>query len=143
MSVSQLPLIIQYRCNQQLFSDYYLNAILPERSEWQRLAAEARPVIAEIATIFADYTLSSNEAQTERDLVRTVLTALGHTFEAQASLVTPAGTKKPDYVFYRDRAGLDTNTDKTLTDTLPHGKAFAVGDAKYWDRPLDISSTCH
>jgi hypothetical protein len=75
--------------------------------------------------------------------VRPVLAALGHTFEVQAPLVTPAGTKEPDYVFYRDRAGLDTNTDKTLTDTLPHGKAFAVGDAKYWDRPLDISSTCH
>ncbi len=139
MSVSQLPLISQSHRNQQLFSDYYLNVILPKRADWQRLAANARPVMAEIAAIFASFTPSSNEAQTENDLVRPVLAALGHTFEVQTPLVTPAGTKKPDYTFYRNQAGLNANKGRVLTDTLLHGKAFAVGDAKYWNRPLDVS----
>ena len=66
-----------------------------------------------------------------------MLRALGHTFEVQAALKTPDGTKKPDYVFYRDLAALNANKNRTLDESLLQGKAFAVGDAKYWDRPLD------
>jgi hypothetical protein len=82
---------------------------------------------------------SANEAQTEKDLVRPVLEALGHTFEVQAALATPKGTKKPDYVFYRDQSGLAANRGKVLNDGLLVNTAFAIGDAKYWDRPLDVS----
>src|SRR5262249_48750765 len=52
---------------------------------------------------------------------------------------TPDGTKKPDYVFYRDAAGLAANKNKTLDETLLQNRAFAVGDAKYWERPLDVT----
>ncbi len=135
MSVSQLPLIVQHHRNQQLFSVYYLNEILPKRTDWQRLTVQAKPVMAEIAAILDDYALSSNEAQTERDLVSPILTLLGHTFEVQAPLATPDGTTVPDYVFYRDRAELLANRGNVLTDDLLRSKAFAVGDAKYWDRP--------
>ena len=58
--------------------------------------------MARVAAIVQRYTPSANEAQTERDLVRPTLEALGHSFEVQAALKTPLGTKKPDYVFYRN-----------------------------------------
>ncbi|MDQ5852812.1 MAG: N-6 DNA methylase, partial [Chloroflexota bacterium] len=136
----QLPLpTAQLHQNQQLFSDYYLNVILPGRPDWRLMAADARPVMDRIAAIFAAYTPSSNEAQTERDLVRPVLEALGHTFEVQAALTTPDGTRKPDYVFYRDQTALVANKGRVLTDALLKPAAFAVGDAKYWDRPLDVA----
>jgi hypothetical protein len=31
------------------------------------------------------------------------------------------------------------NKGRTLTDELLRGSAFAVADAKYWERPLDVS----
>jgi hypothetical protein len=109
MSVSQLPLIVQHHRNQQLFSDYYLNEILPKRADWRRLATQAKPVMAEIAAIIDDYAPSSNEAQTEHDLVRPIVALLGHSFEVQAPLATPDGTKVPDYVFYHDQTALLAN----------------------------------
>jgi hypothetical protein len=80
---------------------------------------------------------SDNEAHTEEDLIRPILRVLGHTFEVQPALKTLDGTKKPDYVFYRDLAALNANKYRTLDEGLLQGKAFAVGDAKYWERPLD------
>ena len=140
MSALQLPLpVAQPHRNRQLFSDYYLNAILPQRPDWRMLAPAARPVMAQVAAIVDAYTPRSNEAQTEHELVRPVLKALGHTFEVQAPLATPDGTKKPDYVFYRDQATLLANKGQTLTEALLQPGAFAVGDAKHWDRPLDVA----
>ena len=125
--------------NQQLFSDHYLNSILPRRLDWQELSVEARGVLSDLQRLFADYTPSDKEAQVEDDFIKPVLRRLGHTFEVQPSLSTPDGTKTPDYVFYRDQAALIANKKKKLNDTLLAGHAIAVGDAKAWDRPLDVS----
>jgi hypothetical protein len=123
--------------NSGLFSDHYLNVTLPRREDWQTLAVAARPVLDAVKSIYAAYTPSDNEAQIERDLIRPVLAALGHTFEVQAPLATSDGTKRPDYVFYRDDTALIGAKSKILTDDLLRGKAIAIGDAKSWDRPLD------
>ena len=135
----QLALASAPHRNQQLFSDYYLNVILPARSDWQVLAAEAEPVLRELQRLFAAYTPGDKEAQTEDDWIKPVLRLLGHTFEVQPSLETPDGTKTPDYVFYRDQAALLENKGRKLNEMLLQSRALAVGDAKYWDRPLDIS----
>jgi len=137
--VIQLPLAPSPHRNQQLFSDHYLNAILPRREGWQMLVMEAEPVMRELQRILADYTPSDKEAQLEDDLVKPVLRQLKHTFEVQPSLETPDGTKAPDYVFYRNQAALLANKGKKLNEVRLQGRAFAVGDAKYWDRPLDVS----
>ncbi|CAN5839658.1 hypothetical protein BH23ACT11_BH23ACT11_13110 [soil metagenome] len=129
----------QHHRNSGLFSDHYLNVTLPHRTVWQQLAPEAEKFMEELADIFAAYTPSNNEAQTEADLVRPVLRALGHDFEVQASLQTPEGTKKPDYVLYKNAESLAANKNLTLDEELLSGKSFAVGDAKYWDRPLDVA----
>lgn len=138
MPAIQLPLgATQLHYNQQLFSDYYLDRVLPERADWRLLAAEAAPVLEQLRALYAGFTPSSIEAQTEDDLIKPVLAALGHTVEVQAALRTPDGTKKPDYIFYRDLAARDANKGKVLDDSLPAQGALAVGDAKFWDRPLD------
>src|SRR5690242_20570833 len=140
MPASQLPLVLaQKHRNQHLFSDYYLNTLLPQRPEWKLLADDARPVMAQIAQVMQRYTPTSNEAQTEDGLIKPILTLLGHTFEVQAALKTPDGTKKPDYICYRDQAALLANKGKVVTDTMLAPGALAVGDAKYWDRPLDAA----
>ena len=134
---AQLALAAPPYRNQQLFSDYYLSFTLPRQPGWFDLTRHARPVYDQIKAIYRTYTSSDNEAQTEDGLVKPVLKALGHTVEVQAALTTPDGTKRPDYIFYRDMAALQANKNRTLTEELLQGKAFAVGDAKYWNRSLD------
>ena len=128
--------------NRQLFSDHYLNITLPQQQDWQELVALAKPLMEHIGRIYNAYVPSDNEAQLEEDVVRPVFKALGHTFEVQAPLVTADGTKRPDYVFYRDVGALAANKNKTLTDELL-GSAFAIGDAKAWERPLDKVESRH
>jgi hypothetical protein len=140
MSDAQLPLPpARPHNNHQLFSDHYLNAILPNRPAWRLLMAESQAALAAVDAIYHAYTPSANEAQTEHDLIRPVLRALGFDFEVQPALKTPDGAKRPDYAFYRDPAALHANKGRMLDDTLPQQGGFAVGDAKYWDRPLDIT----
>ena len=93
--------------------------------------------MAEIGALLAKYKPSDKEAQLEHDFIRPVLRILGHTFEVQASLATPDGTKQPDYIFYRDEAARIANKGRLADEAnLKHG-AFAIGDAKQWDRSLD------
>src|SRR3954466_14404545 len=108
----QLPLAARPHHNQQLFSDHYLDMLLPQRSEWQLLDAAAEPVRQQIAAVYGQYVPSANEAQTEKGLIQPVLAALGHTFEVQAKLKTPGSTQKPDYVFYRDLAALNAHKNQ-------------------------------
>jgi hypothetical protein len=133
----------QYHHNRQLFADYYLNTVLPQRPDWHDLAhtQEVHDTLARIAALWAQYRPSPDEkeAQTEDAWIKPVLEALGHTFEVQASLRTPDGTKAPDYVFYRDAQRRQENRGRTLTEDLLQHRAIAVGDAKHWERPLDMT----
>jgi len=135
-SPQQLSLLLETHRNHYLFSDYYLDNLLPRRLDWQEATAEAQRAMKRLQTIYAAFTPTENEAQTERDWVRPVLEALGHVFEVQPSVATPDGVRRPDYVFFP--------TDKARQEAKPlQGRedypatALAVGDAKHWDRPLD------
>ena len=109
--------------NHGLFSDHYLDVTLPERPGWEELIERARPVMKEISSVFDSFTPSDNEAQTEEDLVRPVLRPLDHDFEVQAPLETPDGTKRPDYVFYRDAGAMTANKGRT-TDSGRYGATY-------------------
>ena len=139
MATAAFQLPLQRHRNQRLFSDHYLNEILPERPEWLALAGEAGAALAEVRAIWRAFRPSANEAQTEHELIRPVLAALGHVFEVQPALATPDGTKRPDYVLYRDGAALAANKNQTLTEALLQAGGLAVADAKAWDRPLDVA----
>ena len=133
----QLALAPAAHRNQHLFSDHYLNENLPKRPQWGAMREQARVVMESVASILGDFSRSSNERQTEENLVMPVLKLLGHTFEVQPPLATPDGTKKPDYVFYRDGESREANKGETLDDDLSSQGGIAVGDAKRWARSLD------
>ena len=133
----QLSLTIPAHRNHGLFADHYLDHVLPARGEWMRLEESAGAALAEISRIFAAFVPSSDEQQTERDLVRPILDALGHTYEVQGRLRVPGRFHKPDYVFYRDVEAKNANRNAVLEKTLPEQGGLAVGDAKYWGRSLD------
>lgn len=137
--VVQLVLALAPHRNQQLFSNHYLNVLLPARNDWQALVTEAESVLRDLQQLFAAYTPSEKEAQTEDGWIKPVFRRLGHTFEIQPSLETPDGTKTPDYVFYRDQATLTAHKGQKLNEMVLRNTAIALGDAKYWDRPLDVS----
>ncbi len=63
---------------------------------------------------------------------------LGHDYEVQPALETPDGTKRPDCVLYKDAVAVAANKNRPLNNGLLRGSAFAVDDAKHWDRPLDV-----
>ncbi|HVC80746.1 MAG TPA: hypothetical protein VNL35_09655, partial [Chloroflexota bacterium] len=127
--------------NHGLFSDHYLNETLPNRLDWQQLStsAEVTQCLTDLRKLLAKYVPTSNEAQTEEGLIKPVLEALGHAFEVQPSLDTPGIRTTPDYVFYVDEAARNSNKNIKLTEAALAGRAYAVGDAKYWDRKLDVS----
>src|SRR5213075_2016855 len=119
MAATQLPLALAQRHNnQQLFSDHYLNVTLPQRADWKLLAHNAGVALAAVAPIVHAFVRApgQNESQTEENLIKPVLRALGHSFEIQAALKTPDGTKKPDYVFYSHAAALDANKAVKVLD---------------------------
>jgi N-6 DNA Methylase len=124
--------------NQRLFSDYFLDHKLPE--EWNSLwedASLAMGQIQQLAHTFLPIAKNANEAQTEYSWIRPILQILGHVFEVQSSLKTPDGVQRPDYFFYLNNTALEINKGKILTDNDLKQGAYAVGDAKSWDRSLD------
>ena len=134
--LTQLAFSEETHHNQRLFSDYYLNHILPEH--WLSLRDEAGLVMQQLQQIFAKFTPNpNNEAQTEDDWIKPVLQALGHVFEVQVPLKVPDSVQKPDYVFYADETARAINKGRTLTEEDFKQGAYAVGDAKRWDRSLD------
>jgi type I restriction-modification system DNA methylase subunit len=143
---AQLPLAGGVsRRNQRLFSDYFLDHILPKedswRREWQQLKSEAATVMTQLRQRYTTFVPSKNEAQTEDDWIKPVLLSLGHIFDVQAPLKTGEGAKRPDYIFYHDDTARVANKNTLLTDELLQQGAFAVGDAKSWDLPLDRTLT--
>jgi hypothetical protein len=87
----QLPLAEASHHNQGLFSDHYLDHILPK--QWDILRDEASQVMTQLQSLYAKFTPNTNnEAQTEDNWIKPVLRAIGHIFEVQAPLKVPDGT---------------------------------------------------
>ena len=137
------PRDAQRHRNHGLFSDHYLDTALPHSGAWRSLLGEATAVMQSVRDVFERYgsKAGEKEAQTEHAWVRPVLEALGHdAFEVQPSLKVPGSTQTPDYVFYPSAAARDAAGGRVLDeDSLRSLGAYAVGDAKRWDRPLDAA----
>ena len=138
--MKQLVLPIEKHRNHYLFSDYYLNTLLPQQPSWREADAEAAEALEALRRLHADKRAllrpALSEAALEEEWVRPVLDILGHTYHVGASLPSPEGTRTPDYALFPD--------EETRRAALPHlgtaeffKTALAVGDAKRWDRSLD------
>jgi type I restriction-modification system DNA methylase subunit len=140
MTSFQMPLLGPKHLNHGLFSDYYLDEIVPRRPEWLALLDSARSVRDQLRVLRDQIRPAElNEAQLEEQWIRRVLNALGHYFAVQVNIqYRGTGRRTPDYLFTRtaDEAHHFTAqiyTPQELKDTL------AVGDAKRWGVPLDQS----
>jgi len=133
----QLALSLETHRNHYLFSDHYLNEVLPRQAIWREAQAEALEVLAAITPLYRRQAAALphyNESQTELHWMRPVLDLLGQVYEVQPPL--PEALGAPDYAFFPDPAARQAAAPLLGKAAYWEG-ALAVGDAKRWDRPLD------
>jgi len=125
--------------NQYLFSDHYLDNLLPQDPRWESALPQAETFLTWLQGLYAreQHQLPNyNETQLEEHWFKPILTQLGHVFEGQAGVPgLNHGVKWPDYVFFPDEATRQAavgaqNTEEYAADAL------AVGEVKHWDVPL-------
>ena len=125
--------------NQYLFSDHYLNNLLPADPRWPLALDEAPAFLTWLQDLYAQEQAQLahyTESQLEDHWFKPILTQLGHTFERQASVPgLDAGVKRPDYVFFPDEATRQAAVRAQRTAEYA-AHALAVGEVKRWDVPL-------
>ncbi len=133
--MNQLPDAVK---NRSLFSNYYLDSLIVEQSQWLDTPDIESDYVAikEVFDAVAPNAEHLNEAQTEHEFIQPLLEQLGHVFEVQPSLQTSQGTKRPDYAFF---ASKDAHNDAQphINTNQFFKTALAVGDAKKWSLNLD------
>ncbi|MEE9236650.1 MAG: N-6 DNA methylase [Thermoplasmata archaeon] len=120
--------------NRNMFSNQFLENILPGLPEWSQ--EEHIAVFWEIKKVYererAFLTSKMKEAQIEQRFFRPIFKRLGFEFEVQEGVDT--GAESPDYAFFRDRADLKT---AHLDARAFYDRALAVGEVKRWEASLD------
>ena len=125
--------------NQYLFSDHYLNNLLPNDPRWSVAPPEAETFLAWLQNLYAREQAQFshyNESSLEDHWFKPILTQLSHTFERQASIPSlEAGVNRPDYVFFPDEATRQAAVSAQRTEDYT-ADALAVGEVKRWDTAL-------
>ncbi|MFO7918795.1 MAG: TaqI-like C-terminal specificity domain-containing protein [Anaerolineae bacterium] len=125
--------------NRYLFSDHYLENILPDDPRWEEALEEAGAFLAWLQDLYAhergqlaDY----GEDQLRDHWFTPILERLGHVFEREAGVPgLGEGIKFPDYVFFPHEAARQRAVSAQGSEEYAE-KALAVGEVKRWDRPL-------
>jgi type I restriction-modification system DNA methylase subunit len=139
MDQPPLPEIKPY-VNRNLFSDHFLDELLPQDDAWQVDEDKLKLAMQSVTNLYAgreEEWSNSVEAQLERKLVRPVLEALDQKFEVQPSLPTPEAVRRPDYAFFVNDEQREEALREHAGEIQYFDRVIAVGDAKRWDRPLD------
>jgi type I restriction-modification system DNA methylase subunit len=124
--------------NRSLFSDYYLRELVRDDPHWKDVLAGVSALRQRIADIYRrgmPGIEQASEAEVERRLIRPVLDALAHVYEAQPNVRSAEGTKTPDYGIFATVEDRKKAAEAGIDNYWKH--ALAVGDAKAWDRSLD------
>jgi hypothetical protein len=123
--------------NRALFSDHYLRERLPEHPEWRVDAAAAHARALALFRERRPHLERMNEAQTEEEWVKPLLTqVLGWAFSVQTDATHFGRRNRPDYALFTSAAEHDA-ARAAPDGRLDYSRASAVGDAKFWGRPLD------
>ncbi len=117
--------------NRNLFSNHYLESILPQTEQWKTFSEEGK--LFDLIALFKDskHFPSYNEAQLEEHLIKPVLKLLGFEFEVQADVGT--GSDYPDYALF----GVYDKTKVWRNKEALFKEALTICEAKRWDRELD------
>ncbi|MFW6119181.1 MAG: Eco57I restriction-modification methylase domain-containing protein [Planctomycetota bacterium] len=133
---------LSYTANRGLFSDHYLAARLPELPEWGDDHTSLRACLSALLEAKAEALPTLSEAQTEQQLIRPVLDALGWSYETQITFRALGRDYRPDYALFlsddHQREARGTVSARDEPCGRPYlDKAAALAEAKYWERPLE------
>ena len=136
MNAKNLPDAVK---NQSLFSNYYLDSLIVEQSQWAD-TPDIELDYAAIKELFdAVVRLTQNTStrhKPKNEFIQPLLEQLGHIFEVQPTLQTSQGAKRPDYAFFAS-ADAHSAAQPHINTNQFFRTALAVGDAKAWSRNLD------
>ncbi|MGD2177924.1 MAG: N-6 DNA methylase, partial [Anaerolineae bacterium] len=125
--------------NRYLFSDHYLEHILPDDPRWEEALSGAADFVAWLQGLYAneqDQLPQYNEGSLEAHWYRPILRELGHVFEPQPTVPgLDAYAKRPDYVFFPDETARQDAAHLQNQEEYAD-RALAVGEVKRWDTPL-------
>lgn len=125
--------------NRDLFSDHYLDRVLPRDSRWQEGRAEAEAFHAWLQRRCAregDALPDYRERALEAHWFRPILRQLGHVFEPKPTVPgLDVSVKRPDYVFFPDHAARREAADLQGTEGFAR-RALAVGQVTRWGERL-------
>lgn len=118
--------------NQRLFSDHYLQEVLPQSDEWKSIDKERlNEAFARIQSLHqkkCKIIPSLKESQLEEEFIRPILRILGHIYAPHPSIDEVwEGAKEPDYAFYPSE---EAKKEASIR------KAIAIGEAERYGRPL-------
>ena len=122
--------------NRGLFSNYYLQELLPKEEEFKIPLSELERSLEEIKRILDKKYLSSlNEPQLRKHFLDKVFEILGWTIDVEPP--TPSGewSKHPDYALFHNPEDLRLSQGATKEEYFK--KTLCLGEAKHWGRALD------
>jgi len=122
--------------NRGLFSNYYLDDLLPKEEEFKVPIAEIEDVLKKIKGIWDKSRFEAiNENQLRKHFLDKVLDYLGWIVDIDAPVPSGEWSKRPDYALFKDNENLKIAHKGKKEDYFK--KAACIGEAKKWGRPLD------
>lgn len=122
--------------NKGLFSNYYLDELLPREEEFRIPSSYLEGTLEKIKRIWdRKYFSSLNEPQLRKHFLDKVLEILDWTIDVEPP--TPSGewSRHPDYALFRSKK--DLKIAQTATKEEYFKKSLCIGEVKCWGRPLD------
>jgi hypothetical protein len=138
--LAELPLGPSAYRNTALFSDHFLSTRLQEMPWFMRrrpASRDARTKILEtVDRVRPEEALAdASEGQCEEDIIRPILTLLGHSFLVRTSAQAAKSKNFPDFALFRD----DQDRDNARAEVADgdYSRVLAIVEGKYWGRNLD------
>lgn len=122
--------------NRGLFSNYYLDELLPKEDEFKVSISEVKNIYEKVKTIWDKSRFETiNEDQLRKHFFDKVLDYLGWIVDVNAPVPAGEWSKRPDYALFKDNDSLKV-AHKGRKEAY-FDKAVCIAEAKRWGRSLD------
>src|SRR4030043_1961721 len=122
--------------NRGLFSNYFLDELLPKEDEFKIPISEVKAVFEKVKEIWDRSRFEAiNEDQLRKHFLDKVLDYLGWVVDVNAPVPTGEWSKRPDYAFFLNNESLKTAQKGKKEEYFK--KAACIAEAKRLGRPLD------
>jgi len=123
-----------------LFSEHYLTHRIQQHEEWGQDVTHLWQRYGEIYESKREVLPNYNESQTEQAFIQPILREiLGFegAYTVQTTVRQQGRVQRPDYTLFADAASKMSADGEMGNQEAFYGRAVAIADAKYWQRPLN------